>query len=205
MNRDAPEIQPINEPADTDTAPGAPTSDVTLLTFRLAEQSYSLPIDCVEQIVDMVTVTHLPHAPAAIQGVINVHGRIVPVLDLRRRFNLPSRPYGLYTPIILAHMGDQLTGLIVDEVNDVHTIPAADLVIPDHFHLADLVELLDDGGEVAEAEARPPLPSAFLWAVAKTTDTMLLVLDVKAILTRQEKNSLSWALAENKSVDSSSR
>jgi chemotaxis signal transduction protein len=201
MNRDAPDSQQIDERSSAATAPDS-GADVTLLTFHLAGQKYGLAVHCVEQIIDMVAITHLPHAPAAIQGVINVHGRIVPVLDLRSRFNLPYRPYGLYTPIILVHMDDQLTGLIVDDVNDVQTIPAADLVIPDHFHLADLINLLDDGEDVAEAGARPPLPSAFLWAVAKTTDSVVLVLELKAVLTHQEKNTLSWALAESEALKS---
>jgi purine-binding chemotaxis protein CheW len=169
-------------------------AEVTLLTFHLAEQKYGIAVESVVQIIEMVTITYLPHAPATVQGVINFHGRIVPVLDLRCRFNLPFRPYELYTPIILVHMDEQVVGLVVDSVDEVDLIPTADLVKPDHFHLADLLDLLDDDTDLPEAE-RPPLPSAFLSAIATVANMIILVLNVEAILTHQEQKSLLRALA----------
>jgi chemotaxis signal transduction protein len=204
MNIDEHSLIPL-EDGNSAASGGKPLEEMTFLTFRLAGQTYGIPVECVDQIIEMVTITQLPHAPAAVQGMINVHGRIVPVLDLRCRFNLPFRPYGLYTPIILVHTEDRPVGLIVDDVYDVHPVPISDLVKPDYFHLADLITLLDDDTDLAEAVERPPLPTAFLWAVAKTTDSIILVLNVTAILTHQEKSSLSWALAENETVSSDSQ
>jgi purine-binding chemotaxis protein CheW len=205
MKRDVEEGRVLVDEHDRAHSDGDRLTEVPLLTFRLAGQMYGIAIECVVQIIEMVTITHLPHAPAAVRGVINFQGQIVPVLDLRSRFSLPFRPYGLYTPIILVYMAEQIAGLIVDGVHDVHAISAADLVKPDHFHLADLIDLLDDDIDLSEAEEKPPLPTAFLWAIAKTKASMILVLDVKAILTHHEEKSLLRALAESEAVNDSSR
>lgn len=72
-----------------------------VLTFLLDGQIFGLPITAVRQLIEMVAIVKLPEAPPAVQGVINVHGQIVLVVDLRLRLGLPSLPYHLYTPIIL--------------------------------------------------------------------------------------------------------
>jgi purine-binding chemotaxis protein CheW len=205
MNRDVNPGQALADEHDRAHGDGDPLTDVSLLTFRLAGQTYGIAIECVVQIIEMVTITHLPHAPAAVRGVINFQGQVVPVLDLRSRFSLPLQPYGLHTPIVLVYMAERITGFIVDSVDEVHALSAADLVKPDHFHLADLVDLLDDDTDLSEAEEKLPLPTAFLWAIAKIRDSMILVLDVKAILTHHEQRSLLRALAESEAVNSGSR
>src|SRR6185503_16973181 len=108
-------------------SPVYPSSPLSVLTFRLGGQVYGLPITAVAQIIEMVTLTHLPQLPFAVQGVINLRGKIVPVLDLRTRFGLPFKSYQLHTPIILTHLNGQTLGLVVDWVEEVVEISAADL------------------------------------------------------------------------------
>src|SRR5262245_21471826 len=67
-----------------------PPSLCPLFVFRLAEQHYALPLLTVERVLPMVAVSPLPQAPSLTLGVINLHGLVVPVLDLRRRFGLPA-------------------------------------------------------------------------------------------------------------------
>ncbi|NLF11400.1 MAG: purine-binding chemotaxis protein CheW [Anaerolineaceae bacterium] len=97
------------------------------LTFRLGGQIYGLPLETIQQIIPMQTITPLPDVPEQVAGAISVHGQAVPVVDMRRHIGLAAAPYLLYTPIILACIGGSLVGLVVDEVLDVLDFPAGDL------------------------------------------------------------------------------
>ena len=110
-----------------------------VLTFRLADQLFGLPVTTVLQIVEMVAITRLPQLPEGIQGAINVHGRIVPVLDLRLRFGLDCIPYHLHTPIVLTELNDRMLALVVDSVEEIVEMPPrvemqsfASLALSDH-------------------------------------------------------------------------
>lgn len=115
-----------------------------VLTFQLAAQRYGLPVTAVHQIIEIVAITHLPQMPPGIQGAINVHGRVVPVIDLRLRFGLPCPPYHLHTPLILVEAGDQLLALVVDAVHEV-----VEVALPTHNSAAvvqvgqELIPLID--------------------------------------------------------------
>jgi len=102
--------------------------------FELDGQIYALPIAPIVQIIEMVTIRPVPQDKGVAEGLINVGGMAVPVIDLRRHFGLPATPLCLYTPIVLVQI-DQLTvGLVVDEVMDViglvddHVVRPADIL-----------------------------------------------------------------------------
>ena len=90
-----------------------------LVAFRLANQAYALPIEPVVRIIEMVTITPIPQVSGVVEGVINVRGAAVPVINLRRHFGLPEIPWGLRTPIILIQIDEQTFGLIVDEATSI--------------------------------------------------------------------------------------
>jgi purine-binding chemotaxis protein CheW len=90
-----------------------------LVAFRLSGQAYALPIEPVKRIIEMVTITPIPQVSGVVEGIINVHGVAVPVINLRRHFGLPETPWGARTPIILVQISEQTFGLVVDEVIDV--------------------------------------------------------------------------------------
>jgi purine-binding chemotaxis protein CheW len=90
-----------------------------LMIFRLADQTYALPIESVIRIIEMVTITPIPQVGSAVEGVINVRGTAVPVINLRQHFGLPRVPLGLRSPIVLVRIREQMFGLIVDQVIDV--------------------------------------------------------------------------------------
>ena len=98
-----------------------------VLTFQVANQAYGLPVSDVVQIIEMVTITALPQMPQAVQGVINQHGRIVPVLDLRLFLGLPFQSYRLRTPMILIEAEERPLALVADQVEAVVEIGAAEL------------------------------------------------------------------------------
>jgi purine-binding chemotaxis protein CheW len=104
-----------------------------LVTFRLDKQTYALPVQCIQQIIGMVTITPFPKVDANIEGAIDYHGIAVPVANMRRLLDLPIAPLHLHTPIIIASLAGRLFGLIVDEVLDIWSRPAHDLIRPDEI------------------------------------------------------------------------
>lgn len=150
-----------------------------ILSFRVADQNYGLPVACVRQIIEMVAFTTLPGAPEMVAGVIDFHGQVIPLLDMRLRLLQPPQPYTLRTPIVVAQLDEYLVGLVVDTVTGVVEIPP---------------QQLEDSEKILSRELAPqPL---YLAAVAPQTDGLLLVLDPSAILPRREKRALSRALAQ---------
>jgi purine-binding chemotaxis protein CheW len=102
-----------------------------LITFRLGQETYALPVEPIMRIVPMVTITPLPEIGDPVAGVINVRGQAVPVVDLRWHVGLEQSPYLLHTPIILAQIGQGTVGLVVDEVLDVLGLASSELIPPD--------------------------------------------------------------------------
>lgn len=160
---------------------------LALLTFKVGEQEYSLPVSRVIRIIEMVTITRLPGVPNVIQGVINLRGKMAPVVDLRHRFGLPPHAYGLHTPIILAdpggHNGSHL-GLIVDSVEQVLDVAPEDL---------EQLEAIVPAEWVAHTSAA----AAYLAGVAKVERRIILLLEVQALLNLNERQQLAQALGQN--------
>ncbi len=105
------------------------------LTFELAAQHYGLPILCVQEIKGWERPTRLPHSPPYVQGVINLRGAVVPILDLRRRFGLEAGVQGPTTVVIVVRVqgaarGELTAGLVVDAVCEVCSIDAGQVHVP---------------------------------------------------------------------------
>ena len=120
-----------------------------LIVFRLDDQRYGLGADAVERVVRTVEITPLPKAPPAVLGVINAEGQVIPVFDMRRRFQLPERSASLSDHLIIARAGGRRVALAVDEALDVLAPAAATIAAPEQI-LAGLeyvqgVVRLDDG------------------------------------------------------------
>jgi purine-binding chemotaxis protein CheW len=101
------------------------------LTFQLAGQTYGVEILRVQEIKGWEKPTRLPHSPEHVQGVINLRGAVVPILDLRRRFGLGETQYGRTTVVIVVKVntdhGDLTAGIVVDAVCEVCNISAENL------------------------------------------------------------------------------
>ena len=113
---------------------------VTIVTFRLGSQVYALPIEPVRQIIEMVTITPLPQVSLNVAGVINFHGAIAPVINLRCHLGLAEYPLKLHTPIILVTVLERLVGLIVDQVLDVMEVTADQIIDPRNILTKDMGE-----------------------------------------------------------------
>ena len=120
-----------------------------LVVFRLDQQRYALPLAVVERVVHAVEITPLPNAPAIVLGAIDVHGRVIPVLDVRQRFLLPDRQMCPADWFLVAHTARHTVVLVVDESEGVVERPQADIVVstqivPGLDHFPGVVRL-DDG------------------------------------------------------------
>lgn len=106
------------------------SKDLELLTFRVADQEYSLDIMSVREIRGWTRTTPMPHAPSYMRGVINLRGTVLPVMDLAARLNLPALETSDRNVIIVVHLNGVLTGLLVDAVSDIVAMSADDLQAP---------------------------------------------------------------------------
>ncbi|MEZ4600003.1 MAG: chemotaxis protein CheW [Syntrophotaleaceae bacterium] len=104
------------------------------LTFRLASEDYGISIRQVTEIIGIQTITEIPDMPAFIKGVINLRGKVVPVMDVRSRFGLPQREYDQRTCVVVVDVAGKAMGLIVDHVNEVLDIPAQQVEPPPAGH-----------------------------------------------------------------------
>jgi purine-binding chemotaxis protein CheW len=144
-----------------------------VLVFELGGLRYALPAFAVSELVRAVTVVPLPKSPPAVEGIINVRGRVVPVLDVRVRFKLESKAVSPSDHLILARAGDRLVAIRVDR--------ALGLV---HLEPADI------------EEATSALPGTeYVMGVAKLPDGLVLIHDLQTFLSAAETAALVRAIA----------
>src|SRR5207237_886575 len=143
-----------------------------ILIFEVGGQRYGLPADGVRELVRAVTITPLPKAPAIVEGVINLRGTIVPVLDIRARFRLPAKAAQHTDHLVVAWAGQRLVALRVDRA-------------------LELTQL--DNADVENAE--PVLPGVeYVARVAKCPTGLVLVHDLNTFLSQPEADELATAL-----------
>jgi purine-binding chemotaxis protein CheW len=95
-----------------------------LVVFELAHEYYGVDISHVQEIDRMAEITTIPEAPPFVEGVINLRGHVIPIMDLRSRFGLPRAEVTPLTRIVVAGTGDQWVGMIVDAVSEVLRVPS---------------------------------------------------------------------------------
>lgn len=149
-----------------------------ILTFELDSQRYAVPSDHVIQVVQMVAIAPLPGAPAVVEGVVNVHGTLVPVFDLRARVGLGPRAIDPSQHLIVLRAADRQVAIRVDEAADFVSVPDADITAP-----ATLA-----GTGVGAAGTR------HLAGVAATPDGTMIIYDLRAFLSLSESAALDDAL-----------
>ncbi len=154
---------------------GEPSSGGKFLTFNLAREEYGITILKVKEIIGLLPITEVPRLPDEIKGVVNLRGKVIPVMDLRLRFAMPSEDYTDRTCIIVLEVGDQagtvLMGVIVDSVSEVLNIGASDIDAPPSFGTG--------------------MDTSFILGMAKTGKDVKILLDVDRVLTRDEVGVLS--------------
>ena len=152
------------------SAPARVEADNKLLQFELAGEFYGVDILKVREINGMMDITAVPQTPVFMKGLINLRGKVVPVIDLRLKFGLPESDYDERTSIIVIEFksihGQVQMGIVVDTVSEVINIPAANIEPAPNFG------------------AR--LRSEYIRGMAKTKDKVIIILDIDLILTDEE-------------------
>lgn len=99
------------------------TSEHTYLTFRVGEQEYAVPVGVVTEIVRVPRIYSVPDVPSYIRGVINLRGKVIPLLDVRSRFGMARTELDDRTVVVVLQVDDVFTGLVVDAVSEVVELP----------------------------------------------------------------------------------
>ena len=151
------------------------TSNVTdgeqIVSLELAGEHYGVEIGKIQEIIRMQPITAVPNGPAFVEGLTNLRGRVIPVMDLRARFGLETSDQNRRSRIVVAELGAHTVGLIVDGVSEVLRVPD-DMIEPP----SSLVMTTD---------------SAFLRGVARIGDRLILLLDLARILSGSETAELA--------------
>ena len=141
------------------------------VVFTLDEQRFGLELTAVERVVRRVEITPLPKAPEIVLGVVNVRGRVIPVVDIRRRFRLPERRPALSDQIIIARTAQRAVALAVDATIEVLDRPQEDMI-----------------------EALRVLPGIeYVEGVLKLEDGLILIHDLNRFLSLEEEAALDRA------------
>lgn len=141
------------------------------LTFSLGEESYGIEIKYVIEIIGIQKITQIPDLPEYVKGIINLRGKIIPVMDVRLRFKKEPREYNDRTCVIVVDVRDVSIGLIIDTVSEVLTIPEEDIVEPPQMNKG--------------------YNNKYIKNIGKVGDDVKLLLDCEKMLTDEEINSLS--------------
>lgn len=144
---------------------------IQLVTFRIGEEEFGVDILRVQEIIRMMPITKVPNAPPFVEGVINLRGKVIPVIDMRKRFGMAAAPHDNHTRIKVMDLGDQTVGFVVDAVSEVLRIQ--------------------------ESTVEPPpavvagVGSEYMRGVGKLENRLLILLDLNKLLSDADKASLA--------------
>ena len=150
---------------------GLTTDGSQYLTFQLGDELYGVDILRVQEIKGYTTVTKIPNTPSHIKGVLNLRGTIVPIVELRTKFGMPTIDYTMFTVIVVVVVQDRIMGLVVDSVSDVLNIDKKDIQPPPPF-----------GAKV---------DVSVLTGIGKSGDKLVALLNIDRLLTESEMQEAS--------------
>lgn len=144
--------------------------EIQVACFRLGEDLYAIDIMRIKEIIRPQKLTGLPQAHAFVEGVINLRGTVIPIIDLRKRFGFPNRDIDRNTRLLIVSMAGQFLGLVVDDVTEVVTFPVKNIKPP------------------------PPMVRGvgadYLIGVCLAEDSLIMLLNLDRILTSSEADEL---------------
>lgn len=145
-------------------------TEIQVACFKLMDDLYAVDIMRINEIIRPQKLTVLPKAPSFIEGVINLRGTVIPVVDLRKRFDMPPRSSSAATRLLIIRVAGQSLGLVVDDVTEVITVPVKDIKPP---------PTVADG-----------LAVYYLLGVCLSGDVLVMLLDIDKLLTTNEVKAL---------------
>lgn len=136
------------------------------LTFVLGTETYALDILTVKEIRSYAPVTPIANAPEYVKGVLNLRGDIVPIIDLRMKFNVGTATYDEFTIVIMLHIETRIIGIVVDEVSDVFTVNDTDIQPPPEFGVG--------------------FDNTYLEGLIEANDLMTIIVDINKLMTSKD-------------------
>lgn len=133
-----------------------------LVSFHIGEEEFGIDILIVKEIIRMIDITRVPNTHSYVHGVINLRGKVVPIIDLRKRLDMPSKDISQDTRIIVIELESNMIGFIVDQVNEVININSLITEEPPQYSTS--------------------INSDFIKSIAKLEDRLLILLDLKKII-----------------------
>ena len=159
---------------------GQKDDDLQIVTFRVGEEDFSVSILKVQEIIRMSEITKVPRSPDFVEGVINLRGKVIPVIDLRKRFGLEAAERNEDTRTIVVDCGGKVVGLIVDSVTEVLRLSKSTVEPP-----PDIVGGVD---------------SEYISGVGKLDDRLVILLDIDKVLSMSEQGEIG-NLAEEQTAE----
>lgn len=147
------------------------SNDLHIVGFRVGTETFGVPITCVHEIVRVPEITNVPDSPEFVEGVINLRGKIVSVVDLRKRFGETQIDPHKKNRVIVVESDNKLVGLIVDAASEVLRIPQADIEPPPSV--------------LQNAE------SSYVTGVGKLQNRLIILVDLQRVLQRGETRKLN--------------
>ena len=142
-----------------------------LVSFKIGDEEFGIDILKVHEINRMMNITKVPNAPYYVDGVVNLRGRVIPVINLRIKLAMDRKEYDRNTRIIVVELGGKTIGFIVDEVSEVLRIPMSITEKP--------------------PEMVAGINSAFITAIGKLEDRLLILLDLEKVLNESEEAAIT--------------
>lgn len=144
---------------------------IQLVSFMLADEEYGVEVLKVREIIRMPGITKMPNVPHHVEGIINLRGKVIPIISMRRRFGLMECENNSQTRIIIMDVCGSLTGFIVDSVSEVIRIQSSEIQPPPSMVLS--------GG----------IGQEFITGVFNHTDRLLIIMDVDMMFSESERES----------------
>ena len=141
-----------------------------LVTFTISQEEFGVDILKVQEIIRTMEITRVPRSPAFVEGVINLRGKVIPIIDLRKRFDMDSRGHDNQTRIIVIELERMIVGFVVDSVSEVLRIPASTVEAP--------------------PAVVSGIESEYISGVGKLDDRLLILIDLDKLLSPGEKSAL---------------
>jgi purine-binding chemotaxis protein CheW len=153
---------------EDDDEDGEDTQEDKYLTFVIGKEDYGIEIRFVTEIIGIQSITKVPDMPSYVKGVINLRGKVIPVMDVRLRFGVEERPYDDRTCIVVININEQPVGLIVDRVLEVLDIQQGEIEPPPRM--------------------RKGRGNRFIQGMGKVGDQVKILLDANKLLFNEEES-----------------
>ncbi len=146
---------------------------VQVATFHIGTEEYGVDISQIQEIIRMVEITHVPRTPDFMDGVINLRGQLIPIIDLRARFGMERIAPTKSTRIIVTDIGTKRVGIVVDSASEVLRIP---------------IEAIEEAPEIVAG-----VGADYLQGVGKVGDRLIILLDLTMVISAPARRDLEGA------------